>query len=191
MFENIFQSNEIEYGIINGNNILVYIKSGRGGDIYGYRNKYLIMAEQINRNYGYSVFVASNPVEINHEDNIPLDMETIREKMPRTEEILAFGHSNGGQLLLTYAYKYPMIKRVLAVNAPLMINLHKTKRGIEMFNGKKMVAVYGDKDPSYDFIKLLESCESEKFGYAIIKNADHYFINMFEDFINLPMEYLL
>ena len=191
MFENIVILNKIKYGIIRGNNILMYIKVGNGGNIYGYQNKYFKIAEQIKKRYGYSVVVASNPVDMTLEDSIDLDMKFLGETFPEMDEIYAFGHSNGGQMLLTYAYRFPMIKKVVAVNSPLMINLHKTKKGIINYNGQKMIAIYGDKDPSCKFVELLNDIKSDYFDYVLFENADHNFTNMINEFINLPKEYLM
>ena len=47
LFDNIVALNRIEYGMLNGNNTLVYIKTGNGGNIFGYKKKYLTMAKQI------------------------------------------------------------------------------------------------------------------------------------------------
>ena len=60
---------QIDYGIINGkyrnpsSHIVVFIKAGLTGSIYGYENKYLQMSENLNRRFGVTVFVASNPEE--------------------------------------------------------------------------------------------------------------------------------
>ena len=51
----------IEYGIVNGNNTIVFIKVGQDGSIFGYQNKYLDIAFELNRKHGYTVIVSSNP----------------------------------------------------------------------------------------------------------------------------------
>ena len=53
-FDKIVKSNleditTIEYGIIEGNNTIVFIKSGQNGSIYGYNNKYIKMAKRLNK----------------------------------------------------------------------------------------------------------------------------------------------
>ena len=53
-FDKIVKSNlediaVIEYGIIEGNNTIVFIKSGQNGSIYGYNNKYIKMAKRLNK----------------------------------------------------------------------------------------------------------------------------------------------
>ena len=90
LFDNILKVQQIEYGIISGDKKIIYIKAGNGGSIYGYENKYLKMAKQINNCSGYNVVVASNPVDIALEDCIDLDMKFLREinKLPATMQNL-------------------------------------------------------------------------------------------------------
>lgn len=190
MFDNVVEKSKIEYGIINGSSKLLFIKVGNGGSICGDENKYLRISQKIHGKYGCSVLVAGNPVEINIKDSIARDIEFIEESFPHVCEISAFGHSNGGQMLVSYAYTCPMIKDVLAVNVPLMINLHKTKEGIKNFCGNKMHMVYGEKDPSFRYIEILNSSLSPKFSYSTVKNADHMFENMTDEFIALPERFL-
>ena len=190
MFDNVITKNNIEYGIIKGNNKLFFIKVGNGGSIYGEEDKYLKISRQIHDAYGCSVLVSGNPVEMHIKDAIVLDFEFIAENFPEVAEVCAFGHSNGGQMLVSYAYMYPIIKNVLAVNVPLMINLHKTKEGIGNFTGNKMHMVYGEKDPSFRYIKILDSKLSPKFSYSTVKNANHMFENMLDEFISLPKQFL-
>ena len=73
-FDKIVKSNleditTIEYGIIEGNNTIVFIKSGQNGSIYGYNNKYIKMAKRLNKKYKCTVICSSNPFDGNN----PLD----------------------------------------------------------------------------------------------------------------------
>ena len=54
----------IEYGIVEGNNTIVFIKAGQNGSLYGYQNKYVRMANNLNKKYGCSVICSSNPPAI-------------------------------------------------------------------------------------------------------------------------------
>lgn len=67
----------IEYGIVEGNNTIVFIKAGQNGSLYGYQNKYVRMANNLNKKYGCSVICSSNPFDGEN----PLDnaMEVIEE----------------------------------------------------------------------------------------------------------------
>lgn len=53
----------IDYGIVNGNNTILFIKAGQDGSMYGYENKYLQIAKRINEKYGYTVIASSNPFD--------------------------------------------------------------------------------------------------------------------------------
>lgn len=47
-----FKNNVIEYGIVNGDNTIVFIKAGQNGFLYDYNNKYIKMAKRLNSKYG-------------------------------------------------------------------------------------------------------------------------------------------
>lgn len=190
MFDKITVKNGIEYGIVNGNDKLFFVKVGNGGGIYGYENKYLKISGLIHEKYGCSVLVSSNPLEISVKESVAFDFDFIEENFPSASEVAAFGNSQGGKMLVAYAYMCPKIKSVLAVNAPLMINLHKTKAGIKNFEGDMIHMIYGEKDPSYPYVEILRSSISPKFSYSTVKNADHKFTNMLEEFISLPERFL-
>ena len=190
MFDKVAEKNGIEYGIVNGNDKLFFIKVGNGGGIYGYENKYLKIAERIHGKYGCSVLVSSNPIQISVRESVAHDFAFIEENFSDASEIAAFGNSQGGKMLVAYAYMCPKIKRVLAVNAPLMINLHKTKAGINNFEGDMIHMLYGENDPSYPYVEILRTSLSPRFGYSTVKNADHKFTNMLEEFISLPERFL-
>ena len=49
------QSGEIEYGYIRGNDKVVCIKAGRGGNHLGYEKKYVRIAERLNSLFGCTV----------------------------------------------------------------------------------------------------------------------------------------
>ena len=73
----------IDYGIVEGNNIIVFIKAGQNGSLSGYQNKYIKMARRINEKYGCSVICSSNPFDGNN----PLDnaMEIIEDYAKKFE----------------------------------------------------------------------------------------------------------
>ena len=85
----------IEYGIVEGNNTIVFIKVGQDGSLYGYHNKYIKMAKRLNQKYGCSVICSSNPFDGNN----PLDnaMEVIEDYAKKFDDykIYYLGYSNG------------------------------------------------------------------------------------------------
>lgn len=190
MYDVVTEENGIVYGILYGSRRLFFIKAGNSGGIYGYENKYLRMAEKINSEYGFSVLAASDPFEVTAKENMEADCRFVKKRFSDVNEIYAFGHSKGGQMLAAYAWMDPKIKRVLTVNAPLMLNFHKIKAGIERFEGEKITMVYGEHDPSFPYIDFLKNCGSSKLDLHIIQNADHHFTNRLERFLALPAKYL-
>ena len=107
----------IDYGIIKGNEIIVFIKAGQDGTMYGYQNKYLKIANSINKKYGYTVICSSNPFDGTN----PLDnaMKVIKdycnEQQIEKYKIYYMGHSNGALIGAWFGIKYPEIKRMLLV----------------------------------------------------------------------------
>ena len=55
-----FNDEVIDYGIVEGNNTIVFIKAGQDGSLYGYQNKYIKMARRLNKKYGCSVICIMN-----------------------------------------------------------------------------------------------------------------------------------
>ena len=51
----------IEYGVILGNEKIVFIKCGLLGSLRGYHDKYLKVAKELNKEYGYTVVCSTNP----------------------------------------------------------------------------------------------------------------------------------
>jgi dienelactone hydrolase len=179
----------IDYGIIKGNNKVFFIKAGQDGSMYGYKNKYVKMAENINKKYGCTVIVASNPFDGNN----PLDnaMDVIDEVMKDSNyEIYYFGYSNGALIGAWFGTKYDKIKRMVLVNGPLMYNYHKTKQGALDFKGDRITFVYGEYDQSIQYTNLLSSIVDDKIKLEIIKDEDHHFSNKDEDFQTIPEKYL-
>lgn len=183
----------IDYGIIKGNNKIVFIKAGQNGSMYGYENKYLKIANSINNKYGYTIICSSNPFDGNN----PIDnaMEVINKYCTDNNyedyEIYYIGHSNGGIIGAQFGFNYSKIKRMLLINVPLMINFHKTKNGIQSFKGDKMVLIYGSLDPSYKYVELLKPLLNDKVNLQIIDGQDHHFSKNTYDFKNLPEDFLL
>lgn len=187
-----FNEQIIDYGIIHGNNNILFVKAGQDGSMYGYENKYLKIAKAINEKYGSTVICSSNPFDGNN----PLDdaMEVIdtycKDNKFDNYDIYYMGHSNGGLIGAWYGTKYDKVKRLLLINAPLMYNYHKTKEALINFNSEQLVLIYGSLDQSFPYVKLLDRIQNKKVKYYIIDNQDHYFSKGVYDFKKLPFDYL-
>ena len=179
----------IEYGIIEGNNLIIFIKAGQNGSLYGYQNKYIRMAKRLNKKYGCSVVCSSNPFDGEN----PLDdaMKVIEDYAKRFDDykIYYLGYSNGALIGAWFGTKYPKIKRMILVNPPLMFNYYKTKEGTLSFKGESINYVFGEYDQSIGYVELLKSLENDKIKVFIEKGQDHHFSKSDEEFQRIPEKY--
>lgn len=88
------------------------------------------------------------------------------------------GISYGALVGAQQGWQIPMISKMLLINGPLMINWHKTKLGSERFQGKEIMFVYGEKDPSYKYSGLLKNIDSNIISMYSVGGADHHFSGM-------------
>ncbi|MCI6481778.1 MAG: hypothetical protein SPE48_05345 [Treponema porcinum] len=189
---------QIDYGIINGkfniesSHIVVYIKAGLTGSIYGYENKYLKMAKNLNEKFGVSVFVASNPEgtgnSIGH--GLQIFKNYCKERQVKQFNVYFVGVSNGGVQGLFAFEKNPLINKALLIGAPLNYNPDLIKKALINFNGEKLHLICGDKDPGFGLFKLYSELENEKIIFTAFLNVDHVFSGNTELFIKLPEKYL-
>ena len=179
---------EIEYGIIDGNNTIVFIKAGLEGSCYGYENKYVRIGRSLNEKHGCSIIASSNP--LGYKTDFAAEMDFIKDYAEKQNlddyQVYFFGHSNGVALGIINAYQFAEIKKLVCINAPLMINLHLLLRGIKGFSGEKLTLVYGSNDVSFDMLKLYSELESDKIDFVRIHGADHNFTGCLDLFIELP-----
>ncbi len=181
MFDEIikrnFNNTIIEYGIFNGNKTILLIKTGSEGTIYGYNNKYLELAKYVSSKYGFTVIVSSNPRTGINSNQLADAIELIDEYFKDKYEIYYMGISNGGLIGAWYG-NYYSFKRMLLINPPLMINYHKTKEGLQSFNNDKVSLIFGELDPSFKLVGLLDYINNDKVNYHIIKGEDHHLSNV-------------
>lgn len=172
-------------GIIPGNDNCVFIKTGKGGGIYGYEEKYIEISMRINENFGYTVCVSANPV--GKECVLSDEIAELNRLILGIKEILYVGFSNGAMVGAQQAYQIETITRMLLINGPLMFNWHKTKSGVEKFKGNEVVFVYGENDPSFKYFDLLGLIKSGVVKKYLAAGADHNFSNMAEEFKDLVL----
>lgn len=170
--------------MFSGNKSLVYIKTGKGGTVYGRDNKYLRIAKRINEQYGYSVVVSANPVE--YDCDLELEINYISDELGAYDEMYFIDISNGAIIGARQGFGINGIQKMLLINGPLMINYHKTIKGIKAFGAKPIDVVYGENDPSAMYTVWLENEKISNCDVRIIPGADHNFSGMedvFEDII--------
>ena len=185
-FEYTVDGVSVRYGVKYGDNRIVFVKVGLGGDIPGYEGKYLVMAEHLRAKYGCSVICASNPEGIKEQTD--LDRRAIadvaRELRSESPELYFFGHSNGGIKGLYLTLAGINFKRMVLVNMPLMINMFKTKRMISDIPDTHVAMIYGEKDPSVPYIPFFEG-KFENLDVRVVECADHNFLGMLDKFVTL------
>lgn len=180
----------------SGNSTILLIIVGQGGSIDGYQDKYKIISEQIYNRYGATVVIASNPNTswTHFGDSFKQTVQYVQNKTERLfaddYEIYVFGNSAGATFAACYAYEYAKITKLLLVNPPLNVNLHKFQNGLSKFNGKIATIVFGTADPSAKYSSLLEKARSEIVDLIFVENADHCFSGLSDTFIILPNKYL-
>lgn len=170
-----------KYGIVSGSKDVFLIKTGVLDSIYGYQNKYLKIAKRINYKYGLTVIVMANLSDMNIDD----DLMRLKDYL-KDGNIYFMGVSNGAAQGIQKEYGNVSFKRMLLVNIPLMINLHKTKEGIQNYKGQ-LTFVFGSKDTSFNYLPLIQDFRNVK--VIIVPGQDHNFSNG-DEFLYLPDKYL-
>ena len=180
----------VDYGIIHGNNLIILVKVGMHGSIYGYQNKYLDMAELLNKRYGCTVITVSTPKFIYSLESEMKFVKDYAEKSNFNEyEVFYMGHSFGGTLGLLYGYKFPEIKRILAVNSPFSDDTDEMIKGIKSFNGLSLDLVYGLEDDFIDTGKKYSYLKNKIVHFSFLEDVDHYFTDKINQFLLLPVNY--
>ena len=168
-FANIITADDMTIGCIPGSAKVLFIKTGQAGSIYGYENKYLDLAIQVNEKYGYSVFVSSTTIDT--KESFERDIKTVEGTLGTTDfEIYYLGVSKGGLIGIWHGCDESRIVKMVSINAPLMINYHgKTLPGIKKLGMDKLTMVYGSLDPSCKYVPFVE----KHANVYIIDGADH------------------
>lgn len=162
-----------QFGIIKGEKNIVFIKTGRGGSIEGFENKYLDICSLLFEKYGYTFVVSANPKD--SVCDLDKEIKCISKYVGNYKEIFFVGISNGASIGAAQCRKIESIKNALLINAPLMINFHKIKEGAQKFRGDNMYFLYGEDDPSCRYIEILDSIKNTACKYKIIKGEGHDF----------------
>ena len=162
-----------QFGIINGEKNIIFIKTGRGGTIEGFKNKYLNICDFLFEKYGYTFVVSANPKD--SVCDLEEEIKCISKYIGDYKEIYFVGISNGASIGAAQCRKIEKIKNAVLINAPLMINFHKIKEGSQKFRGNNMYFLYGEDDPSCRYIEILDSIKNTACKYKIIKGEGHDF----------------
>ena len=162
-----------QFGIIQGEKYLVFIKTGKGGSIEGFKNKYLNICDFLFKKYGYTFVVSANPKD--SVCDLEEEIKSVDKYVGDYKEIYFVGISNGASIGVAQCSKIERIRNAVLINAPLMINFHKIKEGAQKFRGDNMYFLYGEADPSFRYIEILNVIKNTACKYKIIKGEGHEF----------------
>lgn len=182
---------EIDKYLTQKENDVFLILTGLGGNTKGYENKYETISKNASVAHGFNVFVVGTPYGVydNSKEFFDIIFSEIDKELERKDySVYLMGHSAGGTVALWNLNKYPNIKRMVAINPVLNINLHKVEASAKQLEGKFIKIIIGDKDSSYKFSPLLNKINNIQ--VEILKDTDHEFKDKLQEFIDLSNKYL-
>lgn len=184
-YEYTIKTDKLSAAYIPGSPCVLFIKTGQGGSIYGDKNKYLDLATEVNKKYGFTVFVSStfeDSKESYERDMAALDGIFVN----KSYQIYYIGVSKGGLIGIWHGAENAKLAKILAINAPLMTNFYnKTRPAIEKL-GEKLTMVYGTEDPSYKYLPFVPKSTEVK----ILDGADHNLLGANISLLELTEAYL-
>ena len=173
----------VDYGFIFGNNKIVFIKAGAGGEIPGYQDKYLRMAHRVHERLGATVICSSN-----YEKSLPTDKKAIewcaRYLKLKDAELYFVGVSDGADQCITLS-RNPPTKKLLCIN-PSFVPGHDPSNRLILRSKVEKIFVYGTKDDeAYELVPKLKERAIPNFEIRWVEGADHSFTGMVDEFIAL------
>ena len=182
------RTEEINYGILYGNEKIVFIKVGADGSIRGYQDKYLKMAHRIHERLGATVICASNP-EIEYDAQVAADKAMISEIATARgfddSKVYFVGTSDGGYQNLLLAKEIPQTVKILGIN-PSLSSVQDFVEKVQALPHVQKIMVYGTKDDVYDeCVPELQALDCENLEILTVEGADHEFTDMVDAFIAL------
>lgn len=176
----------IDYGIIFGNEKIVFIKTGADGNIRGHCKKNLKVAGQIHKKMGATVICASNPyVAQGHiEADKEMIMKIIKKLNCHDHENFFFGTSDGAYHNLCLAKEFSKTVKIVCINTS-SINFDDLKEKIFALPRVDKIFVYGDKDEEYHYVSQLEKLITDQLRIITIEGANHEFKRRLNDYIAL------
>ena len=180
---------KISYGIVYGNENIVFIKTGADGNIRGYQDKYLKMVHRIHQRLGATVICSSNNTEVDCADQVVADEAMIAKVAAdcglSRYEVSFVGTSDGGYHNLLLAKEIPQTVKILGINPSLRI-VEDFVEKIQALPCVQKIMVYGTKDDVYnECVPTLQALECESLEVVTVEGADHDFTGMVEAFIAL------
>ena len=184
---------KIHYGILFGNEKIVFIKVGAGGNIRGYQDKYLQMAHRVHERWGATVICSSNPW-VEEERKAAADKALIENVVDTcglsTWKLYLVGTSDGAYSNLVLAPIVPQAVRLLGINTSAKLldgksDLLDLQNKLQDLRPVDKTLVYGTRDCDFALVPALQAMACENLGIITVEGANHEFKGMVKEFIAL------
>ena len=184
----IVEDEKISYGIIYGNEKIVFIKVGADGTIKGYQDKYIKMSKRIHDRTGATVICASNP-DITRNSQISLDIKLIKHVIKLCDfenyELYFVGTSDGGYHSLLLGQQFSQTVKYLGINSSHK-GLDDLVEKIQSIPHVEKIFVYGTEDEDYSsIVPTLNSLNCNTLKIISLEGVDHEFTGRVDEFIAL------
>ena len=188
IFSKTVDGEKIEYGILWGNEKIVFIKTGASGNIKGYKDKYLKMAHRIHDRIGATVICASNP-DLNGSTPLKADKafiaKVVKDRVFENYELYFVGTSDGGEHSLKLSQQFPETVKFMGLNSSWS-NIDDFIEQIRSLPHVKKIFVYGAKDVDFDdIVPRLKTLTCDNLEIIVLDGVDHDFTGRVDDFIAL------
>jgi hypothetical protein len=178
-----FNGEIVEYGFIFGNEKVVFIKTGAGGSINGYCNKYLKIAKKLHDRLGATVICSSNPIS-----SLELDRKVIiwcAKKLNNLNfELYLLGTSDGAYQCICLA-KSSQVKKLVCINPSFIPSKFPRDKLILLSRIEKIFAFGTEDEEGKEIVSNLQKEYIPNLEIKMVKGADHSFANMIDEFVNL------
>ena len=187
-FSQTVEGYKIKYGVLFGNEKIVFIKVGTDGTIRGYQDKYPRMARRIHERTGATVICSSNP-DISAERKLEADKAFIEKIIAEQDyencEFYFVGTSDGAEHSLKLALQFPKTVKFLGISSSWSVEAEFLKMVKDLSCEKKIFA-YGTDDEDFDVIvPRLKALDCDNLELIIFDGVDHFFTGKVDDFIAL------
>ena len=179
---------KIQYGILFGNEKIVFIKVGTNGKIRGYQDKYLRMAHRVHERIGATVICASN-CDLDGKVQLKIDKalinKVITDRCLDNYELYFVGTSDGGEHSLKLSQHFSETVKFLGLNSSWS-DIEDFIEQIKSLSHVKKTFVYGAKDEDFDkIVPRLKALGCDNLELIILDGVDHDFTGKVDDFIAL------
>ena len=179
---------KMQYGILFGNEKVVFIKVGADREIRGYQDKYLRMAHRVHERIGATVICATNPY-IDRGAHLEADRnlidKVIAEGGLENCKMHFVGTSDGGYHSLLLAKQFPQATKYLGINSS-HCGIEDFAEKILGFSEVKKILVYGTEDDDFNTdVPALRALACDSLEIILVDGADHRFSGRVDEFIAL------